>query len=67
MRALLRSLRSLVLGETWTIPLGIGATLAAALAVRALVPVALWEGAGGFLVAGLVALTLALSWRGSAS
>ena len=39
MRALLSSLRKLILGETWTIPLGVGAGLGLAVALRASVPV----------------------------
>lgn len=67
MRAALRSLRSLILGETWTIPLGIATVLATALALRAILPEAVWGRAGGFLIALGVAATLAVSWRGQAS
>lgn len=60
---LLRSLRSLVFGETWSIPAGVGIALAAALVLRATVPHPLWTHAGGFMLAVLAAATLALSLR----
>jgi hypothetical protein len=63
MSALLRSLRQLILGETWTIPLGIGAALAVAVAIRAALPDGTWHAAGGFALAGLLLATLAWSLR----
>ena len=52
MSGLLRSLRSLVFGETWTIPVGVGAALLIAAGLRA-------------ALAGLVTATLALAlWTG---
>ena len=63
MRALLSSLRELVLGETWTIPLGVGAAVVAGLLLRAVLPEELWENAGGFALALLVVATLAVSLR----
>jgi hypothetical protein len=59
--ALLRSLRSLILGETWTIPLGVAATLAIAALLRATVSDQAWDELGGFALAGLVATTLVVS------
>jgi hypothetical protein len=59
--ALLRSLRSLILGETWTIPLGVLATVVIAILLRSALPDQLWGGGGGFVLAALVAVTLALS------
>jgi hypothetical protein len=53
----------LILGETWTIPLGVGAALGLAVALRASVPVAEWRAVGGFLLAVFVLATLALSLR----
>jgi hypothetical protein len=62
---LLRSLRSLVFGETWTIPLGVGTTLLLAAALRSALSTRFWHQGGGFVMAGLVAATLALSlWIG---
>jgi hypothetical protein len=59
------SLRKLVLGETWTLPLGVAATLLVALALDAAGP-GWWERAGGFVVLGGVLATLvaALRYRG---
>ena len=61
---LLRTLRQLILGETWVLPLGVAALVLASVAVRALAPDA-WEDAGGFLLlAGVIALLgLALRHR----
>ena len=67
MIALLRSLRSLILGETWTIPLGV----AAAVGITALVKPAFtdhaWDQLGGFLLAAMIAVTLVGSIADSAS
>lgn len=53
---MLRNLRLLVLGETWTIPLGVLAVLSAGAALRA-VDAGLWRDAGGpVLVAGVIAV-----------
>jgi hypothetical protein len=55
-------LRKLVLGETWTLPLGVGATLLVGLALDAAGP-GWWDSAGGFvLLAGALA-TLAAALR----
>jgi hypothetical protein len=64
-KALLESLRSLIFGETWTIPIGVALTLVTALVLRATLPAHVWTRDGGFMLAGLVAVTLAVSWRGS--
>jgi len=54
----LRTLRKLVLGETWTLPLGVLAVLLAGVALRAL-DAELWREAGGVaLLAGVVAVLL---------
>jgi CBS-domain-containing membrane protein len=66
-KAALGSLRSLLFGETWTIPLGVAVMLATALLLRASVPAHTWSHAGGFVIAALLTATLAISWRGSAS
>jgi hypothetical protein len=60
MSALLRSLRRLILGETWSIPLGVGAALAIAVGIRAALPEDAWHAAGGFALA--VMLVAALAW-----
>jgi hypothetical protein len=64
--AVLRSLRSLVLGETWTIPAGVLAALVIAVALRSAVPDHAWHEGGGFALAALIAVTLAVSLRNSA-
>lgn len=65
----MRALRKLVLGETWTLPLGVALTVAAALALEALAgEAAWWRVGGGFLVLAFVLVALAVSlapaWRG---
>jgi hypothetical protein len=62
-KSLLSSLRRLILGETWTIPLGVGASLGLALLLRASLPEAAWEVAGGFCLAAFVLGVLAYSLR----
>jgi hypothetical protein len=53
----MRTLKTLVLGETWVLPLGIAAVLAlGGLVLRPLAP-ALWHDAGGFvLLAGVLSV-----------
>jgi hypothetical protein len=63
MRAFLGSLRSLVLGDTWTIPIGVGLALVASLGLREVLPQDTWEHAGGFVLAALVLATAALSLK----
>jgi len=60
---MLSSLRRLILGETWTIPLGVGAALLVAVLLRASVTAGTWQTVGGFVLAGLVIATLAISLR----
>lgn len=64
--SVLRELRKLVLGETWVLPLGVAALLAASLILRAVAP-DLWEDAGGFLLLGGVVGLLAAVSAGSTS
>jgi hypothetical protein len=64
-RSLLSSLRRLILGETWTIPLGVGASLGLATVIRASLPSAAWEAVGGFCLAAFVLGVLAYSLRGT--
>jgi hypothetical protein len=54
----LRTLRLLVLGETWTVPLGIAGVLAGGALLHHLAPHA-WRDAGGFLLLGGVIAVLA--------
>jgi hypothetical protein len=62
-RPLLTSLRRLILGETWTIPLGVGAALGLAVVMRAWLPHNTWQTAGGFCLAMFVLAALANSLR----
>jgi hypothetical protein len=55
-------LRKLLLGETWTLPLGVALTLAAGLALDAAGP-EWWHRAGGFVLLGGALATLAASLR----
>ena len=58
----MRALRKLVLGETWTLPLGVLLTLVLALALDAAVgDTPLWRHAGGFLLLACVLAALAVS------
>ena len=63
MRDVLASLRSLVFGETWAIPLGVAGAVAAAIGLRAALPDHVWASDGGFFLAALVALTLVAALR----
>jgi hypothetical protein len=65
MIALLRSLRSLIFGETWTIPLGVGTAIVTSVVLRSALSEHTWQEGGGFVLAALVAATLALSLRAS--
>ncbi len=64
----MRALRKLVLGETWTLPLGVAVTVAAALGLDTLAgESAWWRHGGGFIVLALVlaalVVSLAPAWR----
>ena len=64
----MKALRKLVLGETWTLPLGVFATLALALVLDAVAgDTSWWRHAGGFLLLACVVIVLAVSlapaWR----
>lgn len=55
----LRALRKLVLGETWTLPVGVLGVLLSGVALRAL-DADLWREAGGIaLLAGVIAVLVA--------
>lgn len=62
---LLRSLRLLILGETWLLPAGVAAVLLAAAGLRTLEP-QLWRSVGGLALLAGVACVLALSAARSA-
>ena len=53
MRPLLSSLRRLIFGETWTIPLGVGAALILAVLMRAALPETAWRHGGRVLHRGV--------------
>ena len=62
MSGVLRSLRKLVLGETWTLPCGIALSLGAAFAARELAGrEGWWVESGGFLLLGLLVAVLTAS------
>lgn len=65
MKTVLSSLRHLLLGETWTVPIGVGAALLLAVLLRASLAKGAWETGGGFALAALVIATLARSLRES--
>jgi thiosulfate reductase cytochrome b subunit len=58
--SLLRTLRKLILGETWSLPLGLAAAVVLALVLRA-ADRAAWHHAGGFVLLGAVLVALVLS------
>jgi hypothetical protein len=60
----LRALRKLVLGETWTLPLGVALAVALAAAVRvATGPGGWWRDGGGALLVALLVVALAGALR----
>jgi hypothetical protein len=62
MRAFLRTLRKLVLGETWALPLGVALAVAAAAVVREIAgPDGWWRDGGGWLLFGLLVAAFAVS------
>jgi hypothetical protein len=63
MKSFVGSLRKLIFGETWTIPLGVGAALGLALLVRDALPQSTWHAAGGFCLTALIVATLAFALR----
>ncbi len=62
----LRALKKLVLGETWLLPIGIGAVVATAGLLAHPVIGDAWEHVGGFIVLAGVVAVLALSVARSA-
>jgi hypothetical protein len=65
MSTFLRTLRGLVLGETWTLPLGVALVLVAGALLREAAP-GFWEDAGGFVLLGGVVAVLLVAVRGGA-
>ena len=60
----MRALRKLVLGETWTLPIGVALAVGAAALIRAASDDALWwRDAGGAILVALVLVALGLSLR----
>jgi hypothetical protein len=56
---LIRTLRKLVLGETWTLPIGVAVAVGAAALLRlAAGDGGWWRDAGGFVLLGLVVVAL---------
>ena len=56
---MLRTLRKLVLGETWTLPIGVALAVAVSFGVRALAGRGgWWHEGGGFVLLALVLATL---------
>ena len=65
MSATLRQLRKLLLGETWTLPVGVAVAVAVSFLVRGAVDGGhWWPHGGGFLLLGLVIVVLAVSING---
>jgi hypothetical protein len=60
-RSLLASLRRKLLGETWTIPLGVCSAILLALLARGLLPHDEWRPVGGFALAAPLIATLVRS------
>lgn len=63
MRAVLRSLRKLLLGETWSIPLGVAAALCVSLLARDAVAPGTWAQLGGPIVAVAIIASLLVALR----
>ena len=61
--SVLRALRLLVLGETWSVPAGVALTVLGAVLLHSLAG-AWWSHAGGFLLLGGAIATLAWSVAG---
>ena len=60
----MRALRKLVLGETWTLPIGVALAVGAAALLRAASDDAVWwRDAGGAILVALVLVALGLSLR----
>jgi hypothetical protein len=61
---MLRTLRKLVLGETWVLPIGIAVAVLVAVAVREAVGAgAWWEDGGGFVLLALLVVAFVAALR----
>jgi hypothetical protein len=64
MTDVLRTLRKLVLGETWTLPIGVALAVGAAGVMRALAGAhGWWREAGGFVLLALILVALLVAVR----
>ena len=62
----LAQLRKLILGETWSLPIGVLASVGIAALIREIAgPDGWWRHAGGYVLFGLVAATLTISLAGA--
>jgi hypothetical protein len=62
----LAQLRKLILGETWSLPIGVLASVGIAALIREIAgPDGWWRHAGGYVLFGLVAVTLTISLAGA--
>ena len=62
--SVLRAIRKLVLGETWTLPAGIAVAVLVAAGLRlAYGPGEWWRSGGGFVLAALLVVALLVSLR----
>lgn len=59
--SLLRTLKTMVLGETWLLPLGVAVITGACALGSSLLPAATWDDVGGFALLAGVAVVLTLS------
>ena len=56
---MIRTLRKLILGETWSLPIGVAVAVGAAAVLRALAgDHGWWQSGGGFVLLGLVVVAL---------
>jgi hypothetical protein len=62
----LRQLRKLILGETWSLPIGVLVSLGIAALIREIAgPDGWWRHGGGYVLFGLVAVALTISLVGA--
>jgi uncharacterized membrane protein len=54
----IKTLRKLVLGETWTLPIGVAVAVGVAAVLRGLAGDGWWRDAGGFVLLALILLAL---------
>jgi hypothetical protein len=58
---LLRTLKKLILGETWLLPLGVALVVGAAAVARVLLHEQTWQEYGGFALLAAITILLSLS------